>query len=45
MSTARSAVNTGVAAATLLIVVTLCWWWIVGTARDMYGPMTGPPPG
>ena len=41
MSTARSAVNTGVAAATLLIVVTLCWWWIVGTARDMYGPMTG----
>jgi hypothetical protein len=41
MSTARSAADTGVVAATLLIIVTLCWWWIVGMARDIYGPMTG----
>ena len=40
MSTARSAADTGVVAASLLIVA-LCWWWIVAMAGDMYGPMTG----
>jgi hypothetical protein len=44
MSTAPSAADTWVVAASLLIVA-LCWWWIVAMAGDMYGPMTGPPPG
>ena len=41
MSTAPSAAETRVVAASLLILVALCWWWIVAMAGDMYGPMTG----